>query len=1287
MAKIKENDGIYAVDTNSNVSDELINKNKGFTEMGAGNGDDTYIINDISKSFTKITDGYQTVDRDSSLENKAVNPDIDTLIVKNVNANDLMFFFDVNINATTANTLDNNFFIIRKKGYNSAFTQILKYYDSDIAPQSNAILVEDYYKNLDTYNAESGMPDISSGYISKLQVVDKAGITKTIDLSSYIPTVTQKVRDLLKNTNFTTAEALLKNGSNKQKSELLKIYKNNLVNIEIVGTSSNNKLTGEANVTNTFVFKAGDGKDKIIAGNGTDIVKINTVDFSNLKFTMSSTSGLIINYTNNDSVEIAGYLKKFKTSVDKIITSDGEHKLSDMKDSITIQIDKSGETRKQTIIGTSIKDNITGSGLKDTIKSGLGNDTITAGKGNDKLFAQGGDNTFIFNKGDNNDTLISSSKGNDTLQFNFDSFEDANMKFTARGKDLIIYYGDKDNYDSVAVKDYLKKPQASSIKTIKFGENGEEYELSFLLDKYKYEFEIEDTNKKHKLTGTNYDDKLVGSGYADTLTGYKGDDIFYAGKGKDKIYGTDGNNIMFFKAGDGIDTVYNGKGEDTLVFEDISNIQMLKEGNDLVVTGYSTNTTTDRVIVKDYFILKNPSVKYIAQGTISDDLVVDYDKYQIPIDIQEEFETNGVNIAVQKNKKYGDNTYIGSKYNDSISCEGYCYIDTGNGDDVIGVGGEGGTVYAGDGDDLIYRFSNDNDSFYTSGIYAYGGAGNDMYDITNSRVNPHYYNEDYTETCYRIRINDSEGEDDLLILPNSMDDQRLFFDLKVNKNGNIINKSSINLYIYDKFRFTPAYYSFYHGADPNDYSSLFKFGKYGDQSGLEIKNYFDKDGTVGDGCIETIKAGIESITAEEIMKIKDNLAERLSEICKMEGVKSITTAEALNLGYTDILDIFRDFDVQYDCNYVTGTDGDDELLQKYDGNDYVKLLDGTDVVNAGKGNDIIDSTLGSNTVIIDEDSGTDTVIIGTDNETTIKFDESEKFLYFCQSKTNTNDLIIARKFDKFGNITVIQDYFAKTNAKVYYQFQDGAKTQISVSKNDLGYVAYSDDSIEYTKMYTEMGIKNDELNRGYTFVYYDDYFKGEHEMQVNGLDKSNLMMFFNVYKNGYQSSNSYSDNNIYIIDKSDKILNNNVKDLIISNYNYGGTYKLADEDGEDVINISNDLQTAKASIIENVKAFLSDKNYISSYEVFSYGKVAEKEELLNIYKNAIESAPKSNIQSMSLGASNTGINELRINELNYQVVSFTSTGTSDMQLNNTISDINDISVVMSEYTNMDLQNV
>ena len=66
---------------------------------------------------------------------------------------------------------------------------------------------------------------------------------------------------------------------------------------------------------------------------------------------------------------------------------------------------------------------------------------------------------------------------------------------------------------------------------------------------------------------------------------------------------------------------------------------------------------------------------------------------------------------------------------------------------------------------------------------------------------------------------------------------------------------------------------------------------------------------------------------------------------------------------------------------------------------------------------------------------------------------------------------------------------------------------------------------------------------------------------------------------------------------------------------------------------------------------------------------------------------KSTTQTMSLGASNTGMTELKINELDYQVATFTSSGNSDMQLNYTTPDTSDISVVMSEYTNTDLQNV
>ena len=48
---------------------------------------------------------------------------------------------------------------------------------------------------------------------------------------------------------------------------------------------------------------------------------------------------------------------------------------------------------------------------------------------------------------------------------------------------------------------------------------------------------------------------------------------------------------------------------------------------------------------------------------------------------------------------------------------------------------------------------------------------------------------------------------------------------------------------------------------------------------------------------------------------------------------------------------------------------------------------------------------------------------------------------------------------------------------------------------------------------------------------------------------------------------------------------------------------------------------------------------------------------------------------------------MNTNDLNYQVSTFTSSDNSDMQLNYTPSDTNDISVVMSEYINTDFNDI
>lgn len=137
-------------------------------------------------------------------------------------------------------------------------------------------------------------------------------------------------------------------------------------------------------------------------------------------------------------------------------------------------INRSGETKKQTINGTFLSESIIGSGNGDVIKGGAGNDTIEGGQGKDQLYGVDGNNTFVFNTGDGVDTVFS-GKGEDALKFTnkTNGAALATLDYKVIGKDLQIFYT-KNDY--VIVKNYYDPKTVSSIKKIE-AENGDSLSL------------------------------------------------------------------------------------------------------------------------------------------------------------------------------------------------------------------------------------------------------------------------------------------------------------------------------------------------------------------------------------------------------------------------------------------------------------------------------------------------------------------------------------------------------------------------------------------------------------------------------------------------------------------------------------------------------------------------------------------------------------------------------------------------------------------------------------------
>ncbi len=253
---------------------------------------------------------------------------------------------------------------------------------------------------------------------------------------------------------------------------------------------------------NTFIFYPGDGKDTLYHQGGVDIL-----DFTKAQNTagaidiigVKEKNDLIVRYSaqgskNADEIRIVNYFKgKTRPNVwikvnETVENGTNAEILKNVQDFIYVENDFSNEIKGKKITGTILNDLIKGSAKNDTIKGGNGNDIIYGNKGNDRLYGQAGKNTFVFKKGDGNDTVYS-GKGEDTIKFeDIEAIETngvKNVKFSAKGKNLILNYG---NGDTVTISRYLSNPAKSSIKFIQFGNNAPEA-ISDLLNKYPFEFD------------------------------------------------------------------------------------------------------------------------------------------------------------------------------------------------------------------------------------------------------------------------------------------------------------------------------------------------------------------------------------------------------------------------------------------------------------------------------------------------------------------------------------------------------------------------------------------------------------------------------------------------------------------------------------------------------------------------------------------------------------------------------------------------------------------------------
>ncbi len=557
--------------------------------------------------------------------------------------------------------------------------------------------------------------------------------------------------------------------------------------IEATGNDTINAGKGD-NIINLMSNNGGD-EYHIVSGGGTDTIVLAN-NYSDLTYSKDG-NNLIITATHHtdDSKTITTILDNYfglngKHSVKYIETSydaPSSAVVSDNKilleNAITLNNIYAEMDKKNNLKGTVYGDSIVGSNFNDTVKAGKGADKIYGSDGNDKLYGE-----------DGNDTIYGGA-GNDTIY----GGKGSNYITTGLGDDVV--YCDKNGNTYVTVNGGTNKIYSSAgannfdIKN----EAGTTYIYNATANDTIYMYDGFDENSV-KLT---YDDKNLYLSCEATGTNVVVVDYFKAKNGNfiDSVYlNTDDGYFYEYS----IDELYKELASEVVMTKskytgtNLSDVVYDREGKDTIYGGYGNDSITsssgnDKIYGQygDDFIFAETGNKYIDAGAGADKIMTTKMGNHTLIggtgDDTISFHS-GANVTIN-----------GGDGNDSITASYYvagsigkAKITTGTGNDYIQTlnGGFNDNIDAGSGNDTIIA--------YDGKDTISGGKGNDSY----TKI---FENSEGTV------ITDTAGSYDVLRLQTNIEnggniglergDATIFFDMKIDKNGDIVNNSSTDLFI------------------------------------------------------------------------------------------------------------------------------------------------------------------------------------------------------------------------------------------------------------------------------------------------------------------------------------------------------------------------------------------------------------------------------------------------------------------------------------------------------------
>jgi Ca2+-binding RTX toxin-like protein len=300
------------------------------------------------------------------------------------------------------------------------------------------------------------------------------------------------------------------------------------------GTSGNNLIRGQSNITANDTFIGLEGDDTLYGYDGDDTYYWNLGDGNDV---IEDTAGM-------DLLVLGAGITVDDLRLENSLGGDLRLHIGSEYITVRNQFDATGYEVETILFDDDSTFNLTGdltftgSSSNDFVyaqENVTADDTLIGLEGNDYLYGYDGDDTYVWNIGDGNDIIRDDAGTADQLVLGA-GITLNDLRFWNDYGDLQIHIGNE--YIEVSSQYYNSLSPDQAIETILF-DDGSTFDVTGTMT----------------FTGTSETDMSIRGRSIETTT-----DILIGLEGDDRIYGGDGDDIYVWNMGDGNDIIYEGGG-------------------------------------------------------------------------------------------------------------------------------------------------------------------------------------------------------------------------------------------------------------------------------------------------------------------------------------------------------------------------------------------------------------------------------------------------------------------------------------------------------------------------------------------------------------------------------------------------------------------------------------------------------------------------------------------------------------------------------------------------------